>query len=252
MSRSRDERLADIRAAIQRCFAYREFLEVPEFASMAYDAVLRNLAVIGEAVKTLPDDFKIDHPEVPWPSIAGLRNVVVHEYFRVNHDVIRDILTEPLAQLADAVADDAAEAAPTTLFVESAGRGIELQLGDEWPGFNEALVDSVSSLPYRGEGKSGLSTYWIDLLTSRLENWVPDAGDEMAILNGNVTELVRSGPDLIARSLYDLFDDERLPVKDLLPLLREWRARVVAGGADFAIPETYRRAPFPLGSVDTP
>lgn len=73
---------------------------------MAYDAVLRNLAVIGEAVKALPDDFKTAHPQVPWPSIAGLRNVVVHEYFRVNLDLIRDIVSESLAQLADAVAAD--------------------------------------------------------------------------------------------------------------------------------------------------
>lgn len=46
---------------------------------MAYDAVLRNLAVIGEAVKSLPDDFKQRRADTPWPSIAGLRNVVVHE-----------------------------------------------------------------------------------------------------------------------------------------------------------------------------
>ncbi|MBM7515770.1 uncharacterized protein with HEPN domain [Nocardioides nitrophenolicus] len=67
---------------------------------MAYDAILRNLAVIGEAVKALPADFKADHPEVPWPSIAGLRNVVVHEYFRIDVEVIRDILGQPLSDLA--------------------------------------------------------------------------------------------------------------------------------------------------------
>lgn len=72
--RSSGERLDDIRAAIERCHSYREFLESPEFASMAYDAVLRN--------------------------------VVVHEYFRVNPDLIRDILAEPLAQLAAAITAD--------------------------------------------------------------------------------------------------------------------------------------------------
>ena len=57
---------------------------------MAYDAVLRRLAVIGEAVEALPDLFKAEYPDTPWASIAGLRNVVVHGYFRVNHDLIRE------------------------------------------------------------------------------------------------------------------------------------------------------------------
>lgn len=84
MSRSDAERLGDILAAIERCLAYREFLDTSDFGSMAYDAVLRNLAVVGEAVRSLPEDFRADRTEMPWASIAGLRNVVVHEYFRVN------------------------------------------------------------------------------------------------------------------------------------------------------------------------
>jgi uncharacterized protein with HEPN domain len=103
VSRSDEERFEDIRAAIARCMDYREHLDSVEFGAMAYDAVLRNLAVIGEAVKTLPEAFKKANPDVPWHSIAGLRNVVVHEYFRVNPDLVRDILTDPLARLAAAV-----------------------------------------------------------------------------------------------------------------------------------------------------
>lgn len=101
MSRSDAQRLADIRNAISRCIAYREHLDSAELGSMAYDAVLRNLAVVGEAVRSLPEDFKRDHPDTPWNSIAGLRNVVVHEYFRVNADMIRDIVDNRLAPLLD-------------------------------------------------------------------------------------------------------------------------------------------------------
>ncbi len=75
---------------------------------MAYDAILRNLAVIGEAVKALPHEFTAAHPEIPWPSIAGLRNVVIHEYFRINPVLIRDILDDALAQLSAAVESDSA------------------------------------------------------------------------------------------------------------------------------------------------
>lgn len=70
---------------------------------MAYDAVLRNLAVIGEPVKVLPEDVKAAHVDVPWASIAGLRNVVVHEYFRVDPDLVRDILVHHLTMLASAI-----------------------------------------------------------------------------------------------------------------------------------------------------
>lgn len=103
MSRTDAERMDDIQAAIARCMAYRARLDSVELGEMAYDAILRNLAVIGEAVKALPDDFKREHPGTPWPSIAGLRNVVVHEYFRVNPDMIRDIVDNQLAPLLDEI-----------------------------------------------------------------------------------------------------------------------------------------------------
>ncbi|MDP9821669.1 uncharacterized protein with HEPN domain [Nocardioides massiliensis] len=78
-------------------------MDSPELGAMAYDAVLRNLAVIGEAVKALPTEIKAAHDEVPWASIAGLRNVVVHEYFRVDPDLIHDVVTNHLTLLAEAV-----------------------------------------------------------------------------------------------------------------------------------------------------
>ncbi len=68
---------------------------------MAYDAVLRNLAVIGEAVRSLPNETRDAMSDVPWAAIAGLRNIVVHEYFRVNPDLILDIVDQQLTPLAD-------------------------------------------------------------------------------------------------------------------------------------------------------
>ncbi|SFC31642.1 Protein of unknown function DUF86 [Nocardioides terrae] len=68
---------------------------------MAYDAILRNLAVLGEAVRALPEEARAEYPDVPWPAIAGLRNVVIHEYFRVDPDVVRDIVENQLAPFAD-------------------------------------------------------------------------------------------------------------------------------------------------------
>lgn len=105
MSRSTDERFGDILSAIERCRAYRGFLGSDEgqLADMAFDATLRNLAVIGEAVRALPAETVASMPEVPWTSIAGLRNIVVHEYFRVNPELISDIVDNYLNQLSAAL-----------------------------------------------------------------------------------------------------------------------------------------------------
>jgi uncharacterized protein with HEPN domain len=99
VTRSDDERFADILNAIDRCEDYEQYLRSEELGSMAYDAVLRNLGVIGEAVRALPPETRDAMPDVPWASIAGLRNVVVHEYFRVNPDLILDIIDHQLGPL---------------------------------------------------------------------------------------------------------------------------------------------------------
>lgn len=99
MTRSGEERFADILNAIDRCRDYEQYLRSDEFGSMAYDAVLRNLGVIGEAVRALPPEARDAMPEVPWASIAGLRNIVIHEYFRVNPDLILDIVEHQLGHL---------------------------------------------------------------------------------------------------------------------------------------------------------
>lgn len=106
MTRSEQERLGDIRAAIDRCIAYRAHLEDsrPDVSSMAYDAILRNLAVIGEAVKGLPHSVT-STSDIPWASIAGLRNVVVHEYFRVERPVIIEVVDQHLRALAAFIDD---------------------------------------------------------------------------------------------------------------------------------------------------
>jgi len=103
VSRAEEERFADILEAIQRCQDYVPHLRSDDLASMAYDALLRNLAVIGEAVRSLPSETREAMPDVPWASIAGLRNIVVHEYFRVNPDLILDIVDRELVELALAI-----------------------------------------------------------------------------------------------------------------------------------------------------
>ncbi|WP_222706249.1 DUF86 domain-containing protein [Actinomyces ruminicola] len=102
MSRSVSDRLRDILDAIDRCLAYQESMLSTDdaLARMAQDAVLRNLGVIGEAVNHLPAEFTGRHPEIDWAAIVGMRNIVVHEYFRVEAAMLADVLDTDLRQLA--------------------------------------------------------------------------------------------------------------------------------------------------------
>jgi uncharacterized protein with HEPN domain len=63
------------------------------------DAVLRNLEVIGEAVKQLPADTRSAHSDVEWQKIAGLRDILIHAYFGVDLDIIWDVVVNKLPAL---------------------------------------------------------------------------------------------------------------------------------------------------------
>jgi len=64
-----------------------------------FDAILRNLEVIGEAASQVPLAFRERHPEMPWRQIVGLRNVVVHRYFAVDPETVWTIVTDQLPSL---------------------------------------------------------------------------------------------------------------------------------------------------------
>ncbi|MBA2744393.1 MAG: DUF86 domain-containing protein [Chthoniobacterales bacterium] len=63
------------------------------------DAVARNLEIIGEAVRWLPDDLKRQHKDIPWDQIGGLRNRIVHEYFGLDLEIIWQVLQTSLPDL---------------------------------------------------------------------------------------------------------------------------------------------------------
>lgn len=62
------------------------------------DAVIRNFEIIGEASKNIPDELKNKYPEVPWDQMYGLRNIVSHEYFGVDLNLIYNISTKQLPE----------------------------------------------------------------------------------------------------------------------------------------------------------
>lgn len=74
-------------------------------------AILHRLALLGEACRGLSPDIRDNHPEVPWPQIIAFRNIVIHEYFGVDLDLVWAIVLDHLPQLRAALAAiaDAAE-----------------------------------------------------------------------------------------------------------------------------------------------
>jgi uncharacterized protein with HEPN domain len=70
---------------------------------MAQDAVLRNFEIIGEATKRLGDEAKLRRPEIPWRDIAGLRDVLIHNYMGVNLNRIWAVVESDLPPLQRAI-----------------------------------------------------------------------------------------------------------------------------------------------------
>ena len=64
------------------------------------DAVARRLEIIGESVKRLPEDLREQHPDVPWREIAAARDVLVHEYFRIDVDLAWEMVKQDVPELA--------------------------------------------------------------------------------------------------------------------------------------------------------
>ena len=63
------------------------------------DAVVREIEIIGEAVKNLPMVFRDRHPEIPWKKIAGMRDEIVHEYFDIDWDLVWNVVDKRLPEL---------------------------------------------------------------------------------------------------------------------------------------------------------
>jgi uncharacterized protein with HEPN domain len=98
MSRGYRIYLNDILASIKKIYHFVDDLEFDEFTrdEKTVDAVLYNLFIVGEAVKQIPSEVRSKHAEIEWRRIAGLRDIIAHEYFRVDLDIIWNIVKEEL------------------------------------------------------------------------------------------------------------------------------------------------------------
>ena len=101
MSRSIRLYLEDILTSGVKVRRYTEGMSFEDFQSdeRTYDAVVRNLQIIGEAVKNIPQEIRLKYSEVEWRKIAGLRDILAHAYFSIEDEIVWDIVETKIPPL---------------------------------------------------------------------------------------------------------------------------------------------------------
>ncbi len=99
------ESLIDITNAIRRILRYAHGVSKSELEinDEKLSAILYQITIIGEATKRISQEFRQQHPEVPWQEMAGMRDVIVHEYDQLDIAVIWDVVDHKLPELLNLI-----------------------------------------------------------------------------------------------------------------------------------------------------
>jgi len=97
--------LEDIVESLSKINRYIEGLEYSDFTKdeKTIDALIRNLEIIGEAVKNIPDSIRKKYPEVEWKEAAALRDVLIHDYFGVDLESLWDTIHNNLPEFGEKI-----------------------------------------------------------------------------------------------------------------------------------------------------
>ncbi|MHC1759914.1 MAG: DUF86 domain-containing protein [Negativicutes bacterium] len=97
-----EERFLDMLEAIQRIEKYagrgRKAFVSDE---LIQTYIVHNLQILGEAAAKIPADQQIQYPDLPWPKMVGMRNVLVHHYFNIDLDIVWQVVENELPELKE-------------------------------------------------------------------------------------------------------------------------------------------------------
>lgn len=95
------ESLIDIINAIRRIVRYTNGVSRSQLAANdeKLSAILYQITIIGEATKRLSQEFRQEHPAIPWREMAGMRDVIIHEYDRLDFDIVWDVVANKITEL---------------------------------------------------------------------------------------------------------------------------------------------------------
>ena len=99
-----EERFLDMMEAIQRIEKYagrgRQAFVSDE---LIQTYIVHNLQILGEAAAKIPSDQQREYPEFPWPKMVGMRNVLVHNYFNIDLDIVWQVVEIELPALKEKI-----------------------------------------------------------------------------------------------------------------------------------------------------
>jgi uncharacterized protein with HEPN domain len=100
-SRKQKQRLQDLQSCVQEAIQFVADMDYEAFRADArtINAVLYDLAVIGEIAASLLPEIATEYPNLPWQEMRAMRNIAIHEYFRVNLQIVWTTLQEDLPPL---------------------------------------------------------------------------------------------------------------------------------------------------------
>lgn len=93
--------LNDIIEAIEKIEKYTKDFSFEDFVKndLVIDAVVRNLEIIGEAAKSIPEEIRLRYSDIPWSRIVGFRNIAIHGYFAVDLEIVWTVAKDRLQEL---------------------------------------------------------------------------------------------------------------------------------------------------------
>lgn len=105
MSRD-DASLLDIHEAAQQILSYAQDFSRSELQAdrMRVSAILYQVLIIGEATKRLSSEFRLQYPQIPWSNMAGMRDMIVHEYDRIDFGILWGVIQSSIPDLLEMIA----------------------------------------------------------------------------------------------------------------------------------------------------